>query len=78
MFVDGSFEGYPTGNVSEIEIRKWLKIIYEIQPKKVHIYSIDREVPLKCLEKVDSKQLRDIANKVNKLGIHAEYYGEEL
>ncbi|MBL4705395.1 MAG: radical SAM protein [Flavobacteriales bacterium] len=74
IFLDGNQDGISVGNSSDLEIRKWLKLIYSIYPSMVHIYTIDRETPQKGLLKVSNQRLKSISDQVNKLGISAKYY----
>ena len=74
MFVDGEFEGYPTGNASDLEIRSWMKLVKKINPKRVDIYTLEREAPLKCLKKVTEQKLVEIESLMNRLGIATEYH----
>ena len=57
MFVKGSFEEKIVDNTTEKEVSAWLKVVEELMPREVMIYTIDRETPAKDLEKVSLEVL---------------------
>ena len=57
-------------NTTEEEINAWLNALKTIQPKQIMIYSIDRETPIKSLEKIPSSTLKAIASQAKKLGFN--------
>ncbi len=69
MFLRGTCNGMPVDNATEEEIAAWLRIIAEIGPKQVMVYSIDRDTPCKTLEKIPREELQAIATRVEALGI---------
>lgn len=69
IFLRGSNNGASVDNTSEKDISQWLKLLKEIQPKQVMIYSLDRDTPSKTLEKVSKEELEEIADKVREQGI---------
>lgn len=75
MFIRGTFEGVSFDNTTEEEISAWIDIIKELNPREVMIYTIDRETPAKGIEKIDVKELRDIASRVEALGIKTNVAG---
>ena len=75
MFVKGSFEGKAVDNTTEKEVSAWLKIVEELKPREVMIYTIDRETPAKELEKVSLSVLKMIAGEVEKLGVKTNVAG---
>lgn len=75
MFVRGEFEGRIVDNTTEKEINAWLKLIEELNPREVMIYTIDRETPIKSLIKVSLEDLQKIALKVEKLGVATNVAG---
>ena len=74
MFVDGEYDNRPIGNASDLEIRKWLKVVYSIFPAAVHIYTLDRNAPLKGVKKVSNDKLQQIGAQVERLGIKSYTY----
>lgn len=75
MFIRGSFEGQSVDNTTEKEVSAWLKLVEELNPREVMIYTIDRETPAKELEKAPLEVLNEIAERVNKLGVKTNVAG---
>lgn len=75
MFLKGTHNGKNINNTTPEEIEAWLRIIKETNPKKVMIYTIDRETPEKNLEKISIEKLREIGIKVQNLGIKINIAG---
>lgn len=75
MFLKGSFKEQPIDNTTEKEVSAWLKIVKELNPREVMIYTIDRETPAKELEKVSIDVLNKIADEVKNLGIKTNVAG---
>ena len=69
MFLRGEYLGKRVDNTTTEEVEAWLKLIAEIKPKQVMVYSLDRDTPCQTLEKVEKDELRTIADKVEALGI---------
>lgn len=69
MFLRGEYLGQRVDNTTEEEVSAWLKLVEEIHPKQVMVYSLDRDTPCQTLEKVDKEELRAIAARVEALGI---------
>ncbi len=69
MFLRGEYNGKRVDNTSEDEVEAWLHIVEELHPCKVMVYSLDRDTPCKSLEKVPHDELRQIASRVEALGI---------
>lgn len=74
MFLSGERDGLPFDNTKEPNLSQWLYTLGTINPKKVMIYSLDRETPALKLRKIDKNSLENIADKVRTLGIAAESY----
>ncbi len=75
MFIrGGEFEGEVIDNTTEEEISAWLELVRELKPREVMIYTIDRETPVKTLEKVPLGDLlklptgREVRYKTNVAG----------
>ena len=75
MFVKGSFNGQAIDNTTEHEVSTWLKLVEELKPREVMIYTIDRETPAKELVKAPIEVLNKIAEEVEKLGIRTNVAG---
>ena len=69
MFLRGEYLGKRVDNTTEEEVAAWLKLVAEIKPKQVMVYSLDRDTPCQTLEKVEKEELREIAARVEALGI---------
>ena len=69
MFLRGEYAGKRVDNTIEEEVAAWLKLVAEIRPKQVMVYSLDRDTPCQTLEKVEKEELREIAARVEALGI---------
>ena len=67
MFLRGEYLGQRVDNTTTEEVEAWLRLIEEI--KQVMVYSLDRDTPCKTLEKVEKDELREIAARVEALGI---------
>lgn len=63
MFLRGEVNGESVDNTTDAEINGWLEALKKIQPKQVMIYTIDRETPLKGLQKVSAETLDAIADR---------------
>ena len=69
MFLRGEFDGQRADNTTEEEVAAWLRLIGEIGPRQVMVYSLDRDTPCRTLEKVPREELQAIAARVEALGI---------
>ncbi len=74
MFLKGEIEGVKFDNTSEENVAAWLKVVAEVKPRKVVLYSLDRETPAKQLVKVHQPELEQIAKRVRALGIEAQVF----
>ena len=69
MFLRGEYDGHPIDNTVEREVAAWLKLVEEIRPHQVMVYSLDRDTPCQTLQKVSHEDLQAIAARVEALGI---------
>ena len=69
MFLRGEYLSQRVDNTTDEEVEAWLKLVEEIKPKQVMVYSLDRDTPCQTLEKVEKDELRKIAERVEALGI---------
>ena len=69
MFLRGEYLSQRVDNTTDEEVEAWLKLVAEIKPKQVMVYSLDRDTPCQTLEKVEKDELRKIAERVEALGI---------
>lgn len=75
LFLRGNFKDEIIDNTTEEELSAWLKLVVEIQPSQVMIYTIDRDTPATGLEKVRLIELERIAAKVRELGFEVQVSG---
>ena len=75
LFLRGHFEGARVDNATEEEVVAWLELVRALHPREVMIYTIDRETPVKGLEKVSYEELQQIADRVGQLGIKTNVAG---
>ena len=69
MFLRGEHKGEVIDNTTPEELEAWYKIVRELRPKTVMIYSIDRPTPEKQLTKVSKEELMSIARPLIEDGI---------
>lgn len=69
MFLRGEYLGKAVDNTTEEEVAAWLKIVEELRPKQVMVYSLDRDTPCQTITKVEKDDLRVIGARVEALGI---------
>ena len=74
MFLKGEIDGVKFDNTAEENVAAWLKVLQEVKPRKVVLYSLDRETPAKQLVKVHQPELEQIAVRVRALGIEAQVF----
>lgn len=69
MFLRGEYLGQKVDNTTDEEVTAWLELVKEIAPRQVMVYSLDRDTPCQTISKVDKDELREIAKRVEALGI---------
>ncbi|MBE6190653.1 MAG: radical SAM protein [Rikenellaceae bacterium] len=69
MFLRGEYKGVVIDNTSREEVEAWLRLVEEIRPRQVMIYSLDRDTPCETLHRVAREELQEIARQVEALGI---------
>ena len=72
MFMTGEWNGKDISNVSQSYVQPWLDTVTEISPSEVMIYTIDRETPVRSLQKAAPEQLDYIAEQVRDRGIKCQ------
>jgi len=75
MFLRGTYKGEIIDNSTKEEIAAWLKLIVEIKPSQVMIYTIDRDTPAAGLEKLNIEELQQIADQVSAIGFQVQVSG---
>ena len=70
MFLSGTdAAGRDVTNTSDRFVLPWLDALHEIAPQQVMIYTIDRETPVRSLQKASHEMLDTIAERVRALGL---------
>ncbi len=75
MFVRGLYNGKEVDNTINEDVQAWLKLLSEIGPKSVMIYTIERDTPVEGLVKVPLQVLKQIAQRVEEMGIPTQVSG---
>lgn len=75
MFLRGTHKDEIIDNTTPEELTAWLKLIAEIKPSQVMIYTIDRDTPAEGLEKVKLEELQLIGEKVREIGLTVQVSG---
>lgn len=75
MFLRGKNKGEIIDNTTDEEITAWLEAVKAINPKQVMIYTIDRETPVKELEKISLEELNKIAARIEEAGFDVSVSG---
>jgi len=75
MFLRGKINDKIVDNTTETEVNEWLNALDEIKPQQVMIYTLDREAPLKDLQKISLHELNQIAERVKERGFMVSVAG---
>jgi wyosine [tRNA(Phe)-imidazoG37] synthetase (radical SAM superfamily) len=75
MFTRGLVGEVAFDNTSEEDLQSWEKIIVEVNPQQVMIYTIDRNTPFDGLRKVPLAELKKIASRIEKHRIPVQVSG---
>ena len=75
MFLRGERNGVTIDNTSDEEIAAWIAALKQINPRKVMIYTINRETPVETLQKISLSELASIAERVRKEGFEVTVSG---
>jgi wyosine [tRNA(Phe)-imidazoG37] synthetase (radical SAM superfamily) len=74
LFFKGNINGQFFDNAAEPHLSLWLNVVKQLHPKKVMLYSLDRNTPAQGLEKIAIEELEEIAAYLQKFGIEAVAY----
>ena len=69
MFLRGTCNGETIDNTTEEEVSAWLRLVAEIRPRQVMVYSLDRDTPARRSKRSPAKRSQRIAARVEALGI---------
>ncbi|MDR2936504.1 MAG: radical SAM protein [Rikenellaceae bacterium] len=72
LFLRGEHDGRRIDNTTRTEVDAWLKLIADIRPRQVMVYTIDRDTPAEDLYKVTKSELERIGERVRALGIDCQ------
>jgi len=74
LFIRGKYNDKIIDNTTPPEIDAWLRALDKIRPSEVMLYTISRDTPPEGGEliKIPTKELRNIASRVEKLGIKTQ------
>jgi wyosine [tRNA(Phe)-imidazoG37] synthetase (radical SAM superfamily) len=68
IFLKGEHRGISFDNTAGENVKSWIEALKRIRPQKVMIYTINRETPVKTLERIPPESLQKIADKVRDAG----------
>lgn len=72
MFMKGTTEdGRSVDNTTDDFVMEWIKVVKEIAPRQVMIYTIDRETPDHLLQKATHEELDRIVSLLQEAGLYA-------
>ena len=71
MFMKGTIDGKSVDNTGDCYVKPWMAVVKGIAPREVMIYTIDRETPVKGLEKASREELDRIVAMLAQEGIKA-------
>ena len=74
MILKGEIDGKVIDNSQGQELELLIKNIKEVAPKKVMLYSLDRETPAKKLTKISKEKLEEIAKMIRQNEVEVEVY----
>lgn len=72
MMLRGEHDGQKIDNTTDAEISALIKLVKEVSPEEIMIYSIDRKTPAEHLLKVPKEELEAIAGRFRAAGIKVQ------
>lgn len=75
MFLKGNVDGNEIDCTNSKLTSEWIKMVLKLHPREVMIYTIDRDTPLKGLEKVTVEEMEVIAAPLFEKGINVQIRG---
>ena len=75
IFLRGKRDGIQIDNTCDKEIAAWIDALKLISPRKIMIYTINRETPIKLLNRISESELDSIAERVRKEGFDVSVSG---
>ena len=74
LFFKGGINGQSFNNAAEPHLSLWMNVVKQLHPKKVMLYSLDRNTPAQTIEKISAKTLQEIVQQLQLVGVCAEAY----
>jgi len=74
LFFKGNIDGHFFNNALEPHLSLWMNVAKQLHPKKVMIYSLDRDTPAHGLEKISKESLQEIAQQLQKFNMEVTAY----
>ena len=75
MFLRGTHNGKQVDNTTKKEVLALIAALNEIKPRRVMIYSLERDTPENTLEKVPVEELKSIAEELREAGFEVSVAG---
>ena len=75
LLFEGQHAGERISNIEESEFAAYVKLVKNIRPRYVMLYSLDRATPEKALRKLSVEELQHYADKLQREGIETKVYG---
>ena len=75
MFLKGEINGRTIDCTSKELTEPWIRMVLDLRPREVMMYTIDRETPASSLEKVTVEEMQSIASELIKNGINVQIRG---
>lgn len=75
MFLKGTVKGKTIDCTNPEHCSRWIKLVEELSPREVMMYTLDRETPAQGLQKVSADQMRKIAEPLLKKGFKIQIRG---
>lgn len=75
LFVKGTFKGVIVDNTTGKELDAWSRLVRELKPRSVMVYTIARDTPSAGLRKVPADKLQEIAAMIEEQGIEVQVSG---
>ena len=74
LFLKGEIDGQFFNNAAESHLSLWIETVKQLHPKRVMIYSLDRNTPAQGLKKVSFEKLEEIEQELKMDGILTKAY----
>ncbi len=75
LYIQSLFIKGKVSNFTDDSLNEWYRIMRDIKPDFVQVYSLDRPFDAKGIEEVSIDELKTISRRLNNYGINAKAYG---